>query len=171
MANTTGLNPEQFLDYIIRPSLKIIGSPFNTLNAEKLLMGTAAHESCGFIYIHQAPGPAVSIYQIEPNTANLVFKRVINESNALSERYENLYQNINSILIHGIDLVEQLHGNLYLATIIARLVFWFDPKPLPTDPRDMAEYYKRVYNTEKGKATSAQWLAAYRKIEYVFGIN
>lgn len=59
------LDPEQFRDYIIKPSLTHIGlwSPA----AEQLVLATAMAES-NLRYLQQINGPALGLYQIEPIT-------------------------------------------------------------------------------------------------------
>ncbi len=47
-----------------------------------------------------------------------------------------------------------LMGNLTASVIFCRLKYYLDPDPLPAadDAPNFAAYYKRVYNTSKGKA-------------------
>jgi hypothetical protein len=163
-----GIDPEDFLYYVIKPTLYKLGKPLESERAEKILLGTAVYES-NLRFLRQIDnGPAISPFQIEPNTANVIWNKVINRSNELIELYENIYQNLSSLVINGIDRTDQLHANLYLACAIARLVYWFDPELLPTSIEDMGAYYKRVYNTAGGKGTAAGWIASYKKVAYVY---
>ena len=62
------MNSQQLLDYIIKPTLEYMGGNYNSKNAQMLLLATAAIESkCGH-YIKQINGPALGIWQMEPET-------------------------------------------------------------------------------------------------------
>ena len=57
----------------------------------------------------------------------------------------------------------QLEYNLAYAVCMARIHYLRDPEPLPkkNDVWGLAEYYKRVWNTEAGKATVEGAVVAY----------
>jgi len=64
---------------------------------------------------------------------------------------------------------EQLEYNHKIAIIFARLLYLTIPAPLP-DHRNheaMAEYWKKYYNTEKGKGTAKKALAKY----YIYALE
>ena len=52
-----GIHPKHLAEYVIRPSLKPLG--LYSLEAEQLLLGTAAVESQLGFYLHQIKGPAL----------------------------------------------------------------------------------------------------------------
>lgn len=161
-----GIDPRQLLVHVVRPALAVLDLPGGTL-AEKLVMGTAAHESDGFRYIHQlGKGPALSLWQIEPATARDTAERL---SPQLWARVEDMCAAYpmpkNWPDTTAIDnMLAQLPGNLYLGAAMCRLVYYMKPfrMPLEDEPRDArnwcAETWKRHYNTIKGAGTTDQFL-------------
>lgn len=113
-----------------------------------ILCMIAAHESGEFKYTRQLSGPAVTHFQIEPNTYNDLV----------------MYQSK-----RGLDLpdppAEYLIFDGKLAAAYARVFFMRFPEKLPdsTDIKGMSEYAKLKWNTEYGKATPKQYEDAYRK--------
>ena len=59
----------------------------------------------------------------------------------------------------------ELVHNLKYATIMARIHYLRVPVPLPKfdDINSLANYYKKFYNTEKGKATPEKFINDYHK--------
>lgn len=131
---------------IIRPALKIVD--LWSLSAENLLTGTALVET-GLMRVTQlGDGPALSFYQIEPTTYDDVLKYLY--------RKRDLKRRVLSACFLDIMPSSQcLTWNLRLATLIARLVYWRVPTPLPAhnDIEGLAKYWKKHYNTEKGRGT------------------
>lgn len=133
--------------------------PFNTTVAVDLLCATAAHESAGLRFLKQINnkgepvGPALSFYQIEPNT----FKDL--RWNFLNSRphFSRLFSLIGS---PGLDYSENLLYNMAYATVAARLIYWRVAEALPvkTGPEQdyieaLARYWKKYWNTERGAGT------------------
>lgn len=158
--SVSGLNEQHFRQYIVQPVLRLMenvsGKPFNTAEAEDLLVGTALQES-QLKYLGQlGGGPAVGLYQIEPAAANEVLAyledkpdlRVLAEELGLGKPGHIQWE---------------LTCNLALATMFARLYYWMDPEPLPefNDVEGYARYWKRRWNTEKGKGTVKQFMENY----------
>jgi hypothetical protein len=161
------MDAQQLHDHIIEPTLEYMGSNYNTVEARFLLLCTAAIESeCGH-YIKQVGGPALGIWQMEPDTHSDIW--------------------INCDAIHGSGmaaLLARLIGSLEVnsynekkfkslisspmyACAMARLKYSMDSQALPkynggTDlDLDMFyRYYKRVYNTKHGKSTFSKWIDA-----------
>ena len=68
------MNPQQLHDYIIKPTLEYMGDNYYSKESAFLLLCTAAIESnCGE-YIKQINGPALGIWQMEPDTENDIFR-------------------------------------------------------------------------------------------------
>ena len=126
--------------------------------AENLLLGTAIQES-GLRYLRQFDsGPARGLYQIEPATHDDIWDVYLKFRKTLKGRIEVLAAPVPS-------RIDQLATNLAYATAIARLVYWRHPEPLP-EPGDvdgLARYWKRFFNTEKGKGRAADFAAKYRR--------
>lgn len=144
-----GINPEHILEYIIRPVLDVLDPPIPTTPyAMILLLGTAWIESrCGQ-NLHQEPGPAASMYQVEPATYASIIKRLD------APKHAQLRVGIESFT--GISLPEemQMHGNLYYATAIARTLYWLEPSPLPKTLDGMYLYYLKVWKPGKKQPRS-----------------
>ena len=138
------INPWQFRLLVIRPVLQYLG--MWSLAAERLLLGTALAESW-LMQIKQRPGPALSFYQIEPETHADIWKHYLAFRPLRAAK-------VASLASGWVPRHKQLAGNMNYATAIARLVYWRDKRPLPgpEDAEGMAKYHKRVYNTSLGKA-------------------
>jgi hypothetical protein len=150
----------QFREHIVRPTLEAI-----TLwapAAEELLIATAVHESAGLKYIRQVGGgPALSFYQIEPETAEDLIKRYIFGDKSAFGRTLRIVSQFEP----GHMLRPRLLGDMTFATVIARLKYWSIPQPLPKagDVPAMALYWKRWYNTPLGKGREQEFIANYER--------
>lgn len=162
------MNPQQLHNYIIKPTLEYMGGNYSSIEARFLLLCTAAIESdCGY-YIKQVSGPALGIWQMEPDTEHDIWKNC----DALS--YEDFSKLIERLVVdhksaHGTKDIhnKDLVTSPVYACAMARLKYSMDAKALPkynggTDlDLDMFyRYYKRVYNTELGASTYQKWLDA-----------
>lgn len=157
---TAGIDLRQFRIFVVEPTLTKLGmwSP----SAVNLLLGTAAHESHG-MYLDQilgsrdtTLGPAVGLYQIEPATESDVWNNYL--------RYRSrLAGTVSSLLAPWPGRSTQLATNLTYATAMARLIYRRVPAPLPAhdDVRALAKYWKKYYNTYKGKGTEQAFIDKY----------
>lgn len=156
-----GLDPRQLRDYVVQPALEKLGLP-GGLNAEMLVIGTAAQES-GFRYLHQiGKGPALSLWQIEPATARDALAR------GPAGCLDRLCSAFNWKLVTPESLDRQLPGNLLLAAAMCRLIYYLKPFKLPIDNTPMtvaklAHIWKLHYNTPLGAGTEAQFIANWQK--------
>lgn len=125
--------------------------------AVELLMMTAAHESRLGTKLYQDDGDveiegnlAAGVMQIEPFT----YKDIINRF--VGPEYPELKPQPFHTLITDIKQ----------SIIIARLKYWDYPEPLPAADNvpGLARYYKRYYNTAKGKARTAQVMRDYQEL-------
>jgi len=149
---------KQFREYVIKPTLITLAewnSKLNSRAAVELLTGTLLQESDG-CYLHQISGPALGLYQMEPNTHDDIWKNYINFHPELREIMSTLVTKFES---------NELIGNLNYATAMARIHYWRAPKPLPTagDLQGHALYWKNFYNTSLGKGTSEEFYRKYLK--------
>lgn len=146
-----GLDPRQFLVRVVRPALLRIS--LDTPAAQVLVLGTALTES-HLRYIDQIDaanklGPALGLYQMEGPTHADLWRTYLIQNVGLRVTVARL-----SVSYSG-DLPDpgELVWNLAYATAMCRVHYRRDPVPLPAanDARGMAEYWKRSYNTPRGK--------------------
>lgn len=154
----------QFRLYILRPTLERMN--LWSIEAEQLLLGTAAQES-NFQYIDQITrngekiGPAVGLYQMERATHDDIWKSYIDLRPKLKKTVEQFLAPFPE------NKWEQMQGNHYYATAMARVFYLRFRSPLPKTLPDMAGYWKGYWNTKLGKGTPDQFVANYKK--YVEG--
>ena len=141
--------PNQFRR-LIKSTLLPVDSRLCSVAAVELLMLTAAAESQLGRYLYQVNGPALGVFQIEPDTAYDIRDRLFHEFGLPG--------------FHTAQLVYSLR----ISIIVARLKYWDFPEPLPHERqiKKLAEYYKRYYNTSAGKATPDKALEAYWRFCY-----
>lgn len=154
-----GINPKQFLECIIEPTLecmgRIIDKRMSTDEAKMLLLGTACAES-QLTYLSQLNSNITKgFYQMEPATYD--------ELVAYCKRKGRDFHDKVAYCIYQTPLEEMPHStqliyNLRLQTIFARLRYWWVPEPIPTAPQAHAAYWKAHYNTAAGKGTVAHYL-------------
>lgn len=147
-----GLYVPQVLTEFVRPALNAMEPRIRRTDAaEELLMMVAAHESGGFRYVAQTPGPARGLWQMEPGTFEWLLEDIaptVPGSNGFS---------------CGQPTFNQLTWNMRFAAAYARLRFWAVDAPLPDfhDTWNQARYAKKFYNSIKGKATVEDYVRGY----------
>jgi len=127
--------------------------------SENLVMGTCAQESHLGSYIKQlSNGPALGIYQMEPNTYLDVLAIVW-------PLYRNYSEWLKTYVIPNDP--NALIYDLRLATVMCRLHYRRQQEPLPAydDIIGLARYWKKYYNTEEGKGTCEEFIHNYRLTE------
>lgn len=158
------MNPQQLLDYIIKPTHEYMGGNYESKSANFLSLCTAAIESnCGE-YIKQINGPALGPWQMEPDTHNDIW----DNCDALKGVESTLVRSVVFALAPmGKCGNEALTSAPMYACAMARLKYSMDPHALPeytgnhsVDSKAFYEYYKRVYNTELGASTYQKWCNA-----------
>lgn len=127
-----------------------------SVEATELLMMIAAHESHLGHYLKQKQGPALGLFQIEPDTEVDMFISYIGFREELSEF-------VSSVLTES-SCVPDMEGNLIYQIVMARIQLYRKPGKLPKDSTAMAEYAKEHWNTVLGKATSEDYLKAYNEL-------
>lgn len=142
------IKPTQFrflIGLLLKDFDKAHGSQFYSINAVEQLIFTAAHEThCGRFLWQDDGEPGIErklaygAYQMEP----IGYK----QASLYLQRHHPTYR---------VPPRRHLVWDLRAATIAARAYYasWIDPLPEAYDVPGMAEYYKRIWNTEKGKAT------------------
>lgn len=147
-----GIEPNQ-LKRLITDVLHGIG--YHSEEAVDLLMLTAAQESEMGRYLYQlGNGPARGLFQIEPTTHRCLYNNFLKYRPDLLEKAES-FLGVRNFTAH-VDLV----GNIPYQIVIARFQYLRKPERLPwrNDFDDeyiyvaaLASYWKRHWNTEKGK--------------------
>ena len=156
------LNPDQFRREIIRPVLAMLDGrddkPWGGDAAEELMLGTALVESNLTYLVQHGEGPAVSVFQLEPATIEDIQENYIRYRSLLREAVE---------FASGVwpIMPEQVKGNLYLAAMLCRIHYRRAPAPLPEagDVGGQAKYWKKYYNTAKGKGTVGKYREAWKR--------
>lgn len=152
------INPADLRENIIEPVLEVLGvfnQKLNTEAAVELLLGTAAQETDLGYWLEQHPtGPGKSIYSIEPTTHKDI-KRYLNRAGNVG-----LKEAVESLSIDGSD--NDLIGNLYYSTAIARIKYWMRPEPLPSDRLGQAQYWDDYFNANNINQID-EYLDSYRE--------
>ena len=155
------MNVSQFKDLIITPTLEAIG--MHSPEAVELLLGTAIQES-RLEYIKQLPdGPALGVYQMEPATHQDIWENYLEFRPEMADKIKVFS------LANGQSSNEMV-GNLFYATAMARVHYRRVPKPLPAvgDLEGQADYWKEFYNTFEGAGTVEEYIEHYS--EATFGL-
>lgn len=125
-----------------------------------LIVGTICHESkCGE-YLKQIKGPACGICQIEPNTAKDIINNYILKRANLFTSYSRLYNK-------NLTLEQNLCYNLMFSIFMCRVFYLRFVEEIPQDLEGQARYWKKYYNTSKGKGTVEQYITNYRRFNNV----
>jgi hypothetical protein len=150
-----------FRSLVIDPALAALapaGIPV-TKTAADLLMATAAVETLLGTWLNQVNGPAIGVFQIEPNSlSDLILRLTASQASALV----------------GIStpqpISDQLDTNLALAAAICRLFYWQNPFVMPKSWTldSLWQIYKSVYNTDAGSATLAGFTSALKLTDISF---
>lgn len=152
----SGIDPVELRTFVIAPALAAIG--LGGAAAEEIMTGIALQESGAGRVLVQKGGPALGIWQMEPET----FADI--EMNFLAYRPE-LAAKIKALRIDALTPLEQLRGNLYYACAMARIKLFRSPDQLPAagDLEGQAAFYVKIYNAG-GKATTEEYIANWRAI-------
>lgn len=121
----------------------------NNQSAVNLLLGTCAVESNFGKYLRQLNGgPALGIFQIEETTFN-----------DLVDRFAEKFTDLKSIKF------AELEWNLKASILVCRIKYYSIPKGLPNenDVTELARYWKKYYNTEKGSGKIEDFISKYHE--------
>lgn len=128
----------------------------NTPEAIELLMLTSAQESHLGTYIRQlGTGPALGIFQMEPNTEADIWNNYLRYKKELRGK----------VLEFKSQRHDDLYWNLGYQVCMCRVHYLRQPGALPnaTDINGLAAYWKKYYNTYLGKGTVAEAIHNYYK--------
>lgn len=157
----------QFCADVIEPSLKEIG--LYSKGAEQLLLGTACVESRLGTYLRQIRGPAMGVYQIEPNTHRDIWRNYVAYRQGLQTKLKSMVSanqwREDQRRPHHYALIT----NLAYSTAMARLVYLRHPDPIPeeNDWEGMAAYWKKSYNTYLGAGTVEKFMVSLKRCEVI----
>jgi len=151
------INITQFRQLIVQPILRSL--VLDSAAAEELLVFTCANESLGGTYLKQVEGPALGIYQMEPETHTYIWQNYILNQNHLRLAL------ITNFSCHNIPIPDRLIWDLHYATAMARIFYARIPEALPpaSDIDAIWSYYKRHYNTFKGSAQKDSAVENYQR--------
>ncbi len=115
-------------------------------------------ESAGGTYVRQVNGPALGIYQLEPNTfSDLWFNYILRKPDIVNLLSLNLG-------VHRLPDPIEVITDLKLATAFCALLYKYRKAQIKSiDPNDLWDVYKPLYNTQKGAAVKDKSIAAYYK--------
>lgn len=148
------LDSGQLANLIIKPALQDLNLFSEPMC--QLLLFTCALESVGGTYIHQINGPSLGIYQMEPATYNDIWTNWI-----------AAHQNLRLQFLHHFNasVMPDEHRLIYdirFATAMTTIHYARVHEAIPDPNFDtMWDYYKRYYNTSKGKADQDHALNAW----------
>jgi hypothetical protein len=147
----------------IQPLRALIQSTLTPLglysaDAEELLCATCAQESLLGVYRQQVNGPALGIFQMEPEDFNDIWTNFLAYKTELSAQIRGL--------VPGLMVAADLVNNDALAVAMCRIHYLRAPGSLPaaTDLNGLWAYYKAHYNTPAGAATQQQFYGNYHRL-------
>lgn len=150
------LDSDQLRDLIIVPALHDLVLFSDA--AVELLMFTCAVESDGGTYLKQIKGPALGIYQMEPETYNDIWQNYLRGKNSL------LMMLLSNFQCAYMPSEDRMIYDLRFATAMARIHYARIAAPLPPSSSldGMWSYYKNYYNTSNGAAEKDASIAKYK---------
>ena len=145
---------------LIKSTCEKMGDKFASEDAITLVHETGFVES-GYKYLRQlGDGPAVSFWQVEPQSC------VDNLQHYLKHRKSLMGKCADASMVdlkHWQNYDERLWGEILEKNIAAgivhcRLKLWRIPKSLPNTLEGRANYWKKYYNTDQGKGTEEKYI-------------
>jgi len=164
---STVISPNDLKELVIRPTLDsmvpIWGPQVNTEAAVNLLLGTVYQESVvgGVTHLKQIKGPALGIYQMEPDTEADIFENYLNYKPAKLAFIRSLLPG------DGYNVFPEqsaLVSSLRYATAMARIKYWRRTFDWPTNPNNvlaLAKIWDTHYNANPDKGFPHEFVEAY----------
>ena len=161
----THLTPNSFQELYVQPVLVHL-APFIPYSPEavQLIVGIAAHESGDFQHVLQiGGGPALGYGQIEPATHGDVWKNWLDYRTVLARK---VWELSSEMPFTHIPRSEELTSNPSYMVAIMRCILRRAPDSLPAvgDYEGQARYWKRYYNTVKGKGRHVDYFNRAKRI-------
>jgi hypothetical protein len=154
------MNAEQLRTLIIQPTLEYIG--LDSIAAQKLLLGTCAQETLMGTYVKQIPnGPALGPYGMEPATHDYLYNDYLFRFSELGRKVKYLISQRGQ---YG-DKHQELIFNWAYATAMCRVKYLTAPELIPdtNNIEDLADYWKKYYNTPEGAGTVQDFIENYER--------
>lgn len=124
-------------------------------NAANLVLGTIAQESAYGRYRKQlGNGPALGIIQMEPSTFNDICNNYLKYHPEITAKIKEV---AHVSVLSAMDLV----SNDELSICMCRVHYLRVKEKLPTTIEGYAAYWKKYYNTPKGKGTETEFVRNY----------
>jgi hypothetical protein len=141
---------------LIKKTLSPLG--LYSLDAEELLMATCAQESLLGKYRRQGNnGPAIGIFQMEPNTFNDIWQNYL-------AYHEQLADGLRALASTQPPRPIEMLMNDPFAICMCRVHYLRVPHPMPsgTSLQGLWGYYKVYYNSVLGAATQEEFVRNYK---------
>ena len=151
--------PQEYLAKVIEPVLcSLPGIPASQAAAQ-LLLGTAIKESGNLKHRKQIGGPALSFFQVEPESHQDIWDNYLKFRPQLKAFVISLMTKPNA------NKLQELENNESYAAAMARIKYQRCPEKLPSfnDLDAIARYWKKYYNTPLGKGTVKGFLEIWNK--------
>lgn len=151
------LNLDQLRNLIIKPALRDL--QMYSEDAEELLVFTCAVESGGGTYLQQVNGPALGIYQMEPETYYDIRFHYLPHKPHLNIIMQTMF----GVTYYPREEDYRLVYDLRFATAFCRIHYSRVEEALPSasDLEYMWFYYKTHYNTAAGSAKHDESIQKY----------
>lgn len=151
--------PEKYTDiksYAHEISMVLGNGPNN--NMDLLLLATLAQETNMGNYRDRNPNHyGIGIAQIEMETLKYIKRWVKNDAKYLAEKiYDSWGINIQHIGL------EEIRDDIFTSMVVARLLYEMRMRRYPESKSDIWYFYKKYYNTYRGKATKHAFWRNYK---------
>ena len=149
------IDVNQLIEHVLTPCLNDLQAYSN--DAIELLVMTCAIESDGGSFIKQVNGPALGIFQMEEATHDDLWHNFLMHDH---RRLTLMQVHFNCQIFPS---ANRMVTDLRYAAAMARLLYARFPDRLPDkdDIEGLYDYYKKFYNTEKGKSKKAPSIKKY----------
>ncbi len=144
---------------VIKHVLSELGDKYASPKALDLVYNTGLVES-KYVYLKQIKGPARGVFQCEPWVAVDIIENYLQYREELMKKVAEVCELDWShfTLPNEKKWKFILTTNLAAQIVMCRLHYRRVPKPLPQTLIDQSVYYKKYYNTYKGKATPEHYM-------------
>lgn len=151
---------------IVIPALQELPTKMFSLPAVTLLLASGGQESGYMTRLQLGDGPAHGLWQYEQNGISAVLK------NPKSHGYLLGYLQSHGIVDVSAENVYQLVAtDDIISCIVARLMYWDDPAPLPKFGEEEYAWQYYFRNWRPGKPNRSRWSFWYQKtVKYLRGI-
>jgi hypothetical protein len=141
---------------------KASSNSFSSEAAVELLMLTAAQETHLGKYLWQIRGPALGVFQMEPNTYHDIWSNFIMYRQSLLDALNDMWGSAT------IDWRMRMKADLAYQIVMSRIFYLRIPAALPAEdePMALAHYWKKYYNTKYGKGTPEEAYKNYNKYAF-----